>query len=196
MKKNDGIILAAGKSRRIGFGKFKMTLPFAGKTIIECAIDAMSPVCDRIIIVGGHRIEEIEKILAVYEKVEIVFNKNYEGGMFTSVKTGASHIEAPQFFLLPGDYPLISTKVYNKMLEIDSDIVIPTYHSRNGHPVLMNSELIPELLAEPDDSNLKIFINRKGYDTVEIDEVGIITDIDTMDDYMRLPNPYIRGTIP
>ncbi|RKZ26678.1 nucleotidyltransferase family protein, partial [bacterium] len=49
-----------------------------------------------------------------------------------------------------------------------------------------NSKLIPELLAEPDDSNLKIFINRKGYNTIEIDEIGIISDIDTMDDYRRL----------
>ena len=182
----DGIVLAAGKSRRIGLGKSKMTLPFAGKTIIQCAIDGMYPVCDRIIVVGGFDIEKIEKILADFKKVEIVLNGNYESGMFTSVKTGAKYIKSSRFFLLPGDYPLVSPTVYKKMLEMDSDIVIPTYHGRNGHPVLMNSKLIPELLAEPDDSNLKIFINKKGYDTIEIDEIGIISDIDTMDDYRRL----------
>lgn len=101
--KIDGVILAAGFSTRAN--TFKMTLEFKGKTILENVIDNMSLYVDRIIIVGGYRIEEIEKIVKRYEKVELIFNDKYEEGMFSSIKKGISKVSGDKFFLTPGDYP-------------------------------------------------------------------------------------------
>ncbi|HUI07776.1 MAG TPA: nucleotidyltransferase family protein [Verrucomicrobiae bacterium] len=55
---NVAIILAAGESRRMG--QPKQLLQFGGKTMLECVIDALrSPKIDEILVVLGHRAEEI-----------------------------------------------------------------------------------------------------------------------------------------
>ena len=174
----DGVVLAAGQSRRAGV--FKMALEIGEKTVIERTIEGMYEICDRIIVVGGFKIEIVREILDTCEKVEVVFNENYEAGMFTSVKTGISHVSAQKFFLTPGDYPLIGENVYRKMLGMDGDIIIPTFNSRKGHPVLMRSHLIDKILANPDSYNLRDFIVSEGFTTIEVDDDVILMDIDTM----------------
>lgn len=180
----DGIVLAAGFSKRAGI--FKMELMIDNKTMIEHSIQGMYDICSRIIVVGGYKIWIIRKILKNYKKVKIVLNRNYKKGMFSSVKIGIQHIKSDKFFLLPGDIPFVKKGIYKKMLSIQGDIVIPSYKGRKGHPVLIKSYLINEILAEPENSNLKIFINRKGYTLIEVEDEAILRDIDTLEDYNKL----------
>ena len=180
----EGIVLAAGFSKRTGI--FKMELMLQNKTMIEQSIQGMYNICSKIFVVGGYRIERIKKIMENYSKVEIVFNKNYKKGMFSSVKTGIQHIQSDKFFLLPGDIPFVNEDVYKKMLSIEEDIVIPSYNDRKGHPVLINSSFINEIINEPEESNLKIFLNRKGYTLIDIKDEAILLDIDTLEDYNKL----------
>src|SRR5882672_3012929 len=57
---NVAIILAAGESRRMG--QPKQLLPFGGKTMLECVIDAFqTPRVEEIRVVLGYKAEEIEE---------------------------------------------------------------------------------------------------------------------------------------
>ncbi|HHF57961.1 MAG TPA: nucleotidyltransferase family protein, partial [candidate division WOR-3 bacterium] len=85
------IVLAAGLSERVGV--FKMELPLGDKTLIERTIEGPYQVSSRIIVVGGYKIERLREILSSYEKVEVVFNKNYKRGMFSSVKEGVKYVQ-------------------------------------------------------------------------------------------------------
>jgi len=189
-EKIEGVVLSAGKSTRMG--KFKMTLPLGDKSIIQHSVESMYDVCDRIIVVTGYEAEQIHNALKNYDKIELVNNPDYERGMFSSVKVGISRVKGARFFLLPGDCPSIPSYVYLKMIKIEDKIVVPAYRGKNGHPVLIDSELIPQILNEPENSNLKFFINRVGYSTVEIDEKCIIMDIDDIQDYERAKTKYTR----
>ncbi len=184
----EGVVLAGGYSTRAG--TFKMTLPLAGKTLIEQTIQGMYDLCSRIIVVGGHRFEKIAFLSQRYRKIQLVFNKDYQSGMFSSIKEGVKHLEGERFFLIPGDYPLARKEVYEKMLQVKGDIVVPTFGGRKGHPVLMKSSLAQELLRETGDSNLKIFIDRKGYTLVDVADEGILVDVDTVTDYERAVSRY------
>ncbi|WP_315117711.1 nucleotidyltransferase family protein [uncultured Clostridium sp.] len=181
--KIEGIILAAGLSTRAGTNK--LILDIDGKTVIERCIYGMYDLCSKIIVVGGHRMEEIKDILDKYPKVELVYNPDYLEGMFNSVKKGLSHIKEERFFLIPGDYPVISKKTYEKMLKVDRDIVIPVYNGNKGHPLLMKSYLIKELLEDIHYETLRDFISEKGFTSLNVEEPGILMDIDTMEDYNR-----------
>ena len=64
-KKIDGIILAAGLSRRAG--TYKMTLRINGKPLLERCIENMYDICSKIIVVGGYKIEDIRSIVDKYE---------------------------------------------------------------------------------------------------------------------------------
>jgi molybdenum cofactor cytidylyltransferase len=180
----EGVVVAAGLSLRAN--TFKPLLKFGEKTLIEKSIEGMYDICSKIIVVGGYQIEEIASVLSNYSKVELVFNENYKDGMFSSVKKGFEHVKQDKFFFIPGDYPLISNKVYEVMLRVPGDIVIPTYRGNKGHPVLIKSILIKELFSQTDYSNLKEFIDKQGFTTVEVQEEGILIDIDTMEDYKRV----------
>lgn len=135
------------------------------------------------IVVGGYKIERLVPILTKYPKVELIYNPNYLEGMFSSVKTGFSQVREERFFFIPGDYPLISPKAYEDMLKINGQIIIPTYQNKKGHPVLLKKILLKELLEQSNYTNLRDFINNKEYLTLEVQEPGILLDMDTMEDY-------------
>jgi molybdenum cofactor cytidylyltransferase len=180
----EAVILAAGYSSRAG--AFKMELDLHGKTVIERCVEAMSPFCSRIIVVGGYKIEKLQEILKKYSYVEVIPNHRYDEGMFTSVKAGVRQVRGEKFFFSPGDYPLISREVCRKLLMQKGEIVIPIFQGHKGHPVLFSAKVADELLAMPDSSNLRDFIERRGYQTVTVNDEGILIDLDTPGDYERI----------
>lgn len=182
--KVEGIILAAGLSTRAGTNK--LILDIGGKTVIERCIYGMYDLCSKIIVVGGNRIEEIEDILKKYPKVELIYNSDYLDGMFSSVKKGLVNIKEEKFFLIPGDYPVINKAIYKQMLKLDEDIVIPMYKGKKGHPLLMKSYLIEELIKSKQYNTLRDFVNIKGFKSINVEEPGILMDIDTMEDYKEI----------
>jgi len=78
------------------------------------------------------------------------------------------------------------------MLSVAGDIVIPTFEGRKGHPVLFGSALIPEILSQPGDATLRDYIAVKGYTALEVEDEGILLDIDTAEDYDRARARYQR----
>ncbi|MCY6369222.1 nucleotidyltransferase family protein [Clostridium ganghwense] len=180
----EGIILAAGLSSRAK--TYKMTLKVGNKTVIERVIDNMLSVCSKITVVGGYKIEKLEPIIQKYENVELVFNENFMEGMFSSVKKGFSCIKEERFFFTPGDYPLIDKNVYKQLLDARGEIVIPTYNKRRGHPILIKSCLIKDVLEGNKYSNLREFVTSKSPVLVPVHNEGILLDIDTINDYNRI----------
>ncbi len=177
----EGVILAAGFSSRAG--SFKMGWLLDGKPLIHHTIDGMMDFCSRVIVVGGHKIETLTGLTQDYPKVRVVLNKDYTSGMFSSVKEGIKHLQGDKFFLIPGDCPLVKKDVYRLLLQSRGDIVIPTFRGRKGHPLLIKTFLTQEILREPEASNLRDFTRRKGFETVEVEDKGILVDIDTEADY-------------
>ena len=187
VNKIEGIILAAGYSARVK--AFKMTLPLGEKTVLESCLQGMLDFCDKIIVIGGYQVEKIIPIVKAYPKVELVYNENYSEGMFSSVKKGLSYITSKRFFLTPGDYPVISKDTYRVMLNTVGEIVVPVYDGQTGHPALLASYLSQEIGQK--EASLKEFINTKGFTTVTVDDEGILLDIDTWEDYLRIKD-YLR----
>ncbi|RKZ18132.1 nucleotidyltransferase family protein, partial [bacterium] len=119
----EGIILAAGFSRRAG--DWKMALPIKGRTVIEMSIMGMYPVVDRIIVVGGYNFKNLLKIIEKYEKALPVYNENFPLGMFTSIQKGVEKVSGDRFFILPGDIVLVRPSTYKYILEQKGDIIVP-----------------------------------------------------------------------
>ena len=177
----EGVILAAGLSTRAGCPK--MELPLGDKVVIQRSVESMAGVVSRVIVVVGWGAERIRQLLAPYNQVEIVPNDDFRAGMFSSVKAGIAHVQAESFFLLPGDHPLVRVETYRRLLMAGGEIAIPSFRGRKGHPVLVASRLIPEILAEPGESSLREYIGRVGFTLVDVPDEGVTLDIDTMDDY-------------
>lgn len=187
----EAVVLAAGYSSRTGPGIFKMELEFRGKTLLEHAILSLQPFCSRVFVVVGHRSERVRNIVKSYPQVVTVNNPDYRSGMFTSVLAGVAQVKSEWFFFTPGDYPLITEVTCRSLLGARAahpgrKVFIPVFNGRKGHPVLMVRQLVPALLAEPKNSNLRLFIDSTGFVPVRVSDSGILTDIDTMEDYRVL----------
>lgn len=180
----DGVVLAAGLSRRAG--AFKPGLPLGGMPLIRHTVEGMAGVVARVVVVVGWRAERVRELLAPCPGVEFATNDAYREGMFSSVRAGIARVRAPRFFLLPGDIPLVRRETYEALRDADAPVVIPTHGGRRGHPVLMDSALIPAILARPPDSTLRDFIEAQGYVTVEVPDRGILLDADTPEDLAAL----------
>lgn len=180
----EAVVLAAGYSSRAG--AFKPALDVGGKTVLERCIAAMADLCSRIIVVGGYRIETVQRILARDPKVEIVYNRRYDEGMFTSVQEGMRHVRGERVFYTPGDYPLISPAVCRSLLQEEGEIVIPVCQGRKGHPALISGRMAAAIAGEDSRSNMRAFLQEQGFKTLAVADEGILLDIDTPEDYRRV----------
>ena len=185
----EGIVLGAGFSSRAG--TFKMELPFGEKTLLERVIEGMAGICSRIIVVTGYQAERVSSITQKHPAVEVIFNRFYEKGMFSSVQVGVRQGHSDLFFIVPGDYPCISPWVYQRLIETsgdpytEADIFIPTFKGQRGHPVALKKSMAVKILNEPQSSTLRTVISRNKYQLVEVEHEGILWDIDTMEDYQK-----------
>jgi molybdenum cofactor cytidylyltransferase len=183
-EKADGVLLAAGLSSRAG--EFKMEAALAGKPLLLWSLEAMAVVCERVIVVAGFAPEKIRRLVEGQAGVEVTVNENYAAGMLTSIQAGIRLIRAPRFFLLPGDMPLVNARVFQRLLAVQAEVVVPLCRGRRGHPVLLARSLVQDLLAEPAASSLGRFIGRRGFATVEVDDPGIFVDLDEKDDIHKI----------
>ncbi len=141
----EAVILAGGLSSRCNTNK--LLFEFNRTTIIESVIRSFYGICNRIIVVSGHFHNEISPVLKQYDKVDVIYNKNYQDGMFSSVKTGVSAVTTDRLFITPGDYPLVKESTIKSLLNADSDFVYPTYNGIKGHPILLKNTIIPIILS-------------------------------------------------
>lgn len=180
----EGVILAAGFSRRAE--AYKMTMDLCGKTVIERCIENMYNYCSRIIVVGGYRFDQLVPLANKYQKVKLIYNEDFKEGMFSSVKRGLIELKESRVFITPGDYPAISDVVFKKLLESDKEIAVPVYQGKNGHPILLKSYLIDNILAGSGFLSLRDFVSSRKYAKVEVNDQGILLDLDTPEDYKIL----------
>lgn len=185
------IVLAAGLSARMK--EFKPLLPLGNDTVTDTVISTLSAADVDIILVTGHRHEDMN-IFQNRNGVSVVYNPEYQKGMFTSVRAGARRLERQchAFFVLPVDIPLVKASSISQMIEVASKhpglIIYPTYRGKRGHPPLIPSGFIPEILHWEKEGGLKSFLEAKNRSACEIpvDDEFILEDIDTPEDYERL----------
>ena len=181
----EGIVLAGGYSSR--FRTNKMTILLDGKPLIRHTVDTMKKHVTKVYVVTGFYHEEIVRLFLDDPRIETVRNADFAKGMFTSIKQGVAMVKS-DFFLIPGDCPLVEDSTYQLLLHSRGMIRVPVFETRRGHPIFVEKELIPELLAEPDNSNLRQFRDRHEVTYVETDDEGIVRDIDTLTDLDETSN--------
>ncbi len=186
----DCLIPAAGLSSRMG--KWKLTLPYKGSTIVENSIINAISTSNRVILVTGHRSEELTKIVRKYSNVFTIENKKFENGMFSSIQTGVKLIKSNWFFITMGDMPDIGKDIYINLIKARNnnpdnfDIIRPMYLGKRGHPVLLHKKTIKTILTEPISSEMKnIFTHFRVLD-IEMNMPDTFRDIDTPEEYSRI----------
>jgi putative nucleotidyltransferase with HDIG domain len=190
--KVSSIILAAGYSSRMG--RFKPLLTFGHDTAIERVIKThLHSGIDEMIVVVGHRGNEVKEILKNYN-VKFVQNANFAEGMFSSIVSGLKAIEpeTAAFFVQPVDIPLVKGYTINSLIKeyshTEKGILYPTFCGRKGHPPLIDCKYIQAIADSDGNGGLKGILEKYKNDShcVPSFDEAILKDMDTPGDYENL----------
>ena len=184
------ILLAAGQSKRMD-GENKLTKEIQGVPLIKHSVkNILVSSIDELIIVLGHQKEIVEKLIDNNEKIKCVFNKEFESGMATSIKTGLNHLskKTEAFFICLGDMPMINQNTYNKLIECrnNKEIIVPTYKGQQGNPVLFSKSMKKKLIMtiQGDFGAKKILeLNKNKLLNLETNDENIIKNFNTQDSF-------------
>jgi CTP:molybdopterin cytidylyltransferase MocA/HD superfamily phosphohydrolase YqeK len=195
------IIPAAGYSSRMK--QFKPLLTIGGDTLTDRVISLFSRYEIDIFLVTGW---QKEKLLAGIRNtgIRIIENPDYASGMFTSIQAGVKRLDTNYqgFFVLPVDIPLVRPSTIRKLLENfqpqSRDILYPVCLNKRGHPPLIPSNLIPEILNWNGQGGLKAVLQRNEDKAreIEVADENILLDLDTDEDYALALELFRRYSIP
>lgn len=180
-----GIVLAGGYSSRAKVNK--LLLEVDRKPLICHTIDSIKHFCKKVFVVTGKYHDELSKVLS---DVEIVYNKDFDLGMFSSVLEGAKAAVGEDVLLIPGDISNVSNSTIEALLHGNKDIRIPSFEGVTGHPVYISKKYVEELAHEPVSSKLCDFLNahESAKEVIHVNDPFINFDIDTIEDYNRFLN--------
>ena len=193
------VLLAAGKSRRMG--RPKLMMEYHGKTFLNHAVEAIraSGMEDAVVVTGYEHLvleNELKKL-----KMDFVYNDKWEDGMSSSVRSGLNYVrtkwlEKEYVILMVADQPYISGKILQQLLDkaIDSGklMVASVYSGAVGTPALFHREMFGSLEELSGDQGAKKVIIENESDTATVDFPAGSVDIDTPSDYEKLIDEQIN----
>jgi len=188
--KISAVVLAAGKSERMGTPKPLLTI--GGSTFLETIVENLKRAgLKEIIIVLGYKAEEIRPHLPA--RVKSVVNQHYERGQLSSLNVGLNLLspDTDAFLMVLVDHPLVSVTTYKGIIDLltgGAPIVLPKYKGKRGHPVGFSTAYIKELMDAPEDIGARFVIKNNIDSLVElpINDRNVIFNINTRENFVNL----------
>jgi len=192
-----GLVLAAGESSRMGADKALLT--YRGRTFLEGILAILHEAAvERVAVVLGHHAEEIQRTVNL-RSVQVVINRDYRRGQTSSLQAGLQALASPDLeavVLCLVDHPAVPVEVVKRLLasfrQSPAPVVIPTFQGQRGHPVLIGRALLEELLRlSPEEGANTVMQKHRGTTQfVEVEEPGILLDVDDEETYRRIEDAW------
>lgn len=193
-----GILLAAGNSSRMN--KWKIEIEIQNIPLLFHSLQKLVSVCDEVIVVGGCNFEKLIELIkkntiVETELIKVIYNQQYELGMFSSIKTGAENAKYENVFIALADMPFVSVETYNLLKTkfeaepqydfIQPAILVEEGRRKKGHPILANEKVKYAIQKEHDSSNLRDVLKNFSGTSFLSEDLGIGFDIDTETDLLN-----------
>ncbi len=171
-------------------GRCKHLLPLGDRPVISRFLEALQKGgAEEIVLVLSPRGAEIREAIRDLP-VTVVWNLDPEADMASSLRIGLKSLPADCEGILtgPGDLPLLTSGTVSLLIErFRGDlgrIIQPVFRGKKGHPLLFPRAVLEELHDLP---TLREVIGRDPGRVVRIpvEDTGVVSDIDTPEDYER-----------
>ena len=183
------LIVAAGMSSRMG--QFKPMLNIGSISVAQRVIATLSQSgVSKIVMVTGYNATILERHLSG-NGIIFLRNDHYETTqMFDSVKIGLRYLldKCDKVLFTPVDVPLFTSRTVKTILDSGAPLACPMCEGRQGHPILIDNALIPEILNDCGEMGLKGAMDRCSVPLrrIDVDDPGTIHDADTPEDFSQL----------
>ncbi|MGA8272346.1 MAG: nucleotidyltransferase family protein [Candidatus Sulfotelmatobacter sp.] len=198
-----GLILAAGKSSRMGRDKALLPWPplVAGQspsndTLLSAAIRSLSSATDFVLVVVGKNEAALAPVI-YSQGASLVVNRDPERGQFSSLQVGLQEVlnhgrDAAMVTLV--DRPPVKPATLQTLRDAFSLAnqnvwaIVPEYSGHHGHPYLIGREMMAAFLQEPARSNARDIehAHREHIQYVKVDDSLVAVNINTPEDYAGL----------
>jgi len=194
MTTTGALVLAAGMSRRFGGDKRAARLP-SGTTVAAETLHHLSAAFDAIhVVLRDNDSDALIKSLTIAAP-NARFSRCHDAhlGMGHSLAHGVAQVgEWDCLAVCLADMPFIQARTYRQLIEAfkaeakSRAILVPTYRSKRGHPVLFGSEHFRAMQLLQGDEGAKTVLKAQASNVrfVEIDDAAILRDIDQPDDLL------------
>ncbi len=195
------VVMAAGRSSRMAPAN-KLLTEVDGRLMVQRAVDtALASQAKQVVVVTGHDGDRVREALAG-RKVEFVGNPDYADGLSTSMRAGLGTLAGKDFdgavFLL-GDMPQVTPAHIDRLIAAFNpiegrSICVPTHKGKRGNPVLWSARFFDEMRAVEGDQGGRSLIRSHADQVceVEMDDDGVLVDIDTPEALAALRQPVQR----
>ena len=189
MTRLTGVVLAAGRSRRLG--RPKQLLPYRDSTVLDQTL-RMARRCgfDQLILTLGGAADEVRRVVPL-DGVQAVVVDGPSSGCSASLRVALDSVDPASagIVLLLGDQPGVTAAAVRRLVETGSDapIAVCRYDDGLGHPFWLSRGMFGELVGLHGDKGVWKLIESGRFDVVEVPADGPVPlDVDTWDDYERL----------
>lgn len=164
------LVLAAGRGERFaasGGATHKLQALLAGKPVLQHVLDAVA---------------------ASGLPCHVVRADPSRPGMGDSIAAGVrATADSPGWLVLPGDLPLVRPATLRAVAQAlrRHAVVVPVYQGERGHPVGFAAECGAMLMALAGEQGAAPVVKARGPVLLPVDDVGVVTDVDTVDDLCR-----------
>ncbi len=200
-----GIILAAGKSTRMGTDKALLTWPpaapgtvaSAAETFLSALIVAFRPFVKEVIVVAGENAANLAPVVSA-NCASLVRNPAPERGQFSSLQIGLNEVLARGFdaaMITPVDCPPLSAASLQRLLSSFEEVrsrgqwaIAPENNGKHGHPLLASYELIDAFLRAAPTSNAREVKreNSQFFEYVSVPDLLVSAGVNTQEEYAAL----------
>lgn len=191
------LILAAGCGRRAG--GYKPLWRIDDRVVIDRVVESAASVCSTIRVVGGFDFVSLKTHLdaLVEDHVELIENRKWSTGMFSSVQIGLDGVNTP-VFVHPADIAGVSASVYQTLADAadmfhGDHVFRPMHRGRVGHPILLMPQAVSLVRQARPDSNLRnVLKSVNPQRDISVEDELILYDFDTPAEF-RLLEKLISG---
>jgi molybdenum cofactor cytidylyltransferase len=183
------IVLAAGRGSRFLGTDHKLAQSLGSLTVLGTTLrQAIASQLPVIVVTTEPFADMARRSVAARDVVVVpeVGSTDAKGqGMGHSIAAGViARAGAGGWLILPGDMPQVQPATLQAVAQqlAQNAVVYAQYKGRRGHPVGFSSELYSELAALTGDEGARRLIARYPALALEVDDPGVLVDVDTLAD--------------
>jgi molybdenum cofactor cytidylyltransferase len=189
------LVLAAGAGSRYLGANHKLEESLGAATVLGTTMrNAAQTQLPLLVVTTAARAALVGRHVAARD-ILIVSDADAARGMGDSIAAGvAQRSGATGWLVLPGDMPLVTP---GSMLAVASaleqyPVAYAQHRGRRGHPVGFSAELYSELVRLSGDDGARRVMARYPAQGVELDDPGVLLDVDTEADLVALRKRLVR----
>jgi molybdenum cofactor cytidylyltransferase len=183
------IVLAAGRGSRFGGPSHKLAQSLGRATVLATTLRHAVASHLPVTVVTTEPLAETARRSVASRDVVVLADDGSAFGMGHSIAAGvAARPDADGWLILPGDMPLVKPQTLQAVARplAEHPVCYAQYRGRRGHPVAFAAELYSELITLAGDEGARRLVARYPALAVEVDDPGVLVDIDTAEDLARV----------